>query len=88
MQKTKIIALLLRGIKANQITPGGFIVLLTKCASSILVDQLFNEFLAANEAEGRALLTGLPGFERLSPTLMRFKSTHGWRYLSTKQTSH
>jgi hypothetical protein len=79
------IQLALKGASATQITPGVFRVLLTTFHAKI-VDQFFNEFLAANETEGWSLLTGLPEFQRFPPTLVRFKNEGGWRYLSMRKT--
>jgi hypothetical protein len=79
------IQLALKGASATQITPDLFRVLLTTFRAKT-VDQLFNEFLVANETEGWSLLNGLPEFQRFPPTLVRFKNKDGWRYLSMRKT--
>jgi hypothetical protein len=84
-RRVGFIQLVLKGAKASQITPGTFRFLLVTFHATI-VDQLFNEFLAANETERWSLLTGLPEFQRFPPTLVRFKNEGGWRYLSMRKT--
>lgn len=87
LKENDLIEIVPKGPKVAQITPGGFRVLLTNFRST-MIDQLFIEFLAANETEGLGVLTKLPDFEKLSPTLLRFWGGGKWMYLSRRHARH